>query len=233
MAHNNETICLVWCDPGTVDALFTVTAVTAFARAEEVGYPLVDFLRAFGNQIGKQRQQIMDTWYDTTNHDWMLWIDSDIVATPEDIKMLWDAADKDIAPIVTGIYFISQEPEKSMMKPMPAIFTEADDGLLKHETNLTGGIEPIDVAGMGFVLIHRSVVTRLRKAFPGVSVFIEEKEAGKRFQGEDVKFFRHVKKAGIPVFAHTGVFVKHMKRFVYDVDFYRFFWGDLANKKEI
>ena len=221
MEHNNETICLLWCDPGTVDSLFTVSLVKAFANKS---YPLVDFLRSFGNQIGKQRQQLLDLWYDKTSYDWVLWVDSDIVFEPEHIESLWSVANKDTAPVVTGVYFISQEPEKPMMAPMPAIFTEAEDGLIKSVMALDGTVQPIDVAGMGFVLMHRSVVSTLRTAFPEVSVFIEEKEPGQRFQGEDVKFFRHLKKAGIPVVAHTGVLVQHMKRFIFDVKFFEHYW---------
>jgi len=33
-----------------------------------------------------------------------------------------------------------------------------------------------------------------------------------------------MKEAGVPLHAHTGATVKHMKRFAFDEEFYKLFW---------
>jgi len=82
----------------------------------------------------------------------------------------------------------------------------------------------VDCAGMGLVLMHRSVVTKLREKYPDQSVFAEIEGLGVKFVSEDIVFFRKLKEAGIPVYAHTGARVKHMKRFSLDENYYVNYW---------
>jgi hypothetical protein len=43
-----------------------------------------------------------------------------------------------------------------------------------------------------------------------------------------------MKEAGVPLHAHTGATVKHMKRFSFDEQFYKLFWVThvIADEKE-
>jgi hypothetical protein len=52
------------------------------------------------------------------------------------------------------------------------------------------------------------------------------------FIGEDIIFFRRMKDAGVPLHAHTGAVVKHIKRFSLDYDYYALYWAHehLKNK---
>jgi len=222
MHSKNETVALGWCDNGMVDGKFAEGVMFTMLHEKNL---IVDTVRAQGNQIARQRQSLMDEWYKLNSTEWLLWVDSDIVLTPDVFKMLWDTADKLTKPIVTGTYFISKENEQSMMAPFPCLFTESEDEWnLKYVHPLPDNkVIKVDCAGMGLVLMHRNVVTTLRKKFPGESVFAETLLADK-FTGEDIAFFRHVKQAGIPVYAHTGATVKHMKRFALDENYYHNFW---------
>jgi hypothetical protein len=42
-----------------------------------------------------------------------------------------------------------------------------------------------------------------------------------------------MKEAGIPLYAHTGALVRHMKRFSLDADYYGLFWSWQALKNQI
>jgi hypothetical protein len=44
-----------------------------------------------------------------------LWIDSDISLSIDIFKKVWDTADKDLKPIVSGIYFISKSKDDELM----------------------------------------------------------------------------------------------------------------------
>ena len=52
------------------------------------------------------------------------------------------------------------------------------------------------------------------------------------FIGEDIQFFMKMKEAGIPLHAHTGATVKHMKRFAFDEEFYKLYWITMLNAEE-
>jgi GT2 family glycosyltransferase len=222
MHSKNEAVALGWCDNGMADGKFAEGITITMLQYPDL---ITGVVRAQGNQIARQRQTLMDEWYTRNDTDWLLWVDSDIVLTPQVFKTLWDVADKATKPIVVGTYFISKESEQSMMAVFPCLFTDTDDEWnLKYVHPLPDNqVVKVDAAGMGLTLMHRSVVTRLREKFPDESVFTEILMPDK-FVGEDIAFFRHVKQVGIPVYAHTGATVKHMKRFALDENYYHNFW---------
>lgn len=236
MAHTNkETLSIIWCDNGTTDGKFTEGLVYSIITASGNGVPINNAIRVQGNQIARQRQAAIEMW-GKVGTDWALWVDSDIVLTKEHLKTLWDTADKIARPIVCGVYFISKEMESSLMKPMPCVFNETGN---EYEINYLhplplNQIVKIDNAGMGLVLMHKSVLTKLNEKFPDNFLFGENNEKGEKFIGEDISFFRKVKAAGIPVHVHTGVTAQHIKRFSVDIAYYNLFWAayEAAERRE-
>jgi hypothetical protein len=227
MAHSsNETLSIGWCDNGMVDGKFTeglmYTTITAPTRKLAVN----NAIRVQGNQIGRQRQALLDMWYDQVKTDWLLWVDSDIVLTLDVLEMLWKTADKIARPVVSGVYFISKQMESSLMQPMPALFNETGDEFQIRYLHPLPASEVVEVdnAGLGLTMMHRSVVPLLRQKFPNESMFAEIENLGDKFVGEDIVFFRKLKAAGVKVHAHTGARVKHMKRFAYDDNYYALYW---------
>ena len=228
MAHSsNETLSIGWCDNGMVDGKFAeglmYTTITAPTRKLGVH----NAIRVQGNQIGRQRQALLDMWYDNVKTDWLLWVDSDIVLTLDVLEMLWKTADKATRPVVSGVYFISKQMESSLMQPMPALFNETGNEFnIRYIHPLPANeIIEVDNAGLGLTLMHRSVVPHLRQKFPDESMFAEVENLGEKFIGEDIVFFRKLKAAGVKVHAHTGARVKHMKRFAYDENYYSLYWS--------
>jgi hypothetical protein len=125
-----------------------------------------------------------------------------------------------------GVYFISKQLEGSLPQPMPCIFNETENEYeIKYVHPLpVNQILKVDNAGMGLVLMHKSVLTALNEKFPGDFWFGENGERGEKFIGEDIAFFRKVRKSGMSIHAHTGVIAKHMKRFAFDGPFYNLYW---------
>ena len=192
------------------------------------GVEVVTTLRSQGNQIARQRDRVINHWYEGNKSDWLLWVDSDVVISPEKFKLLWDAKDAVERPIITGVYFTTDHPEEPLMDPQPTLFWF----VAKGETIGIQRVHPlpkdkllkVGAAGMGFVLMHRSVVDRIREVTPDVPLF-SDLGHGKNFMGEDIYFFALCDKADIPVYAHTDATVPHMKRFSFDVHYYDALYG--------
>ena len=233
MPHSSkETVALAWCDGGLVDGRFMDGLLLAIMNAPKIGMRVVNKIRVNGNQIGRQRQVLFDNWADVTKTDWLLWIDSDIVVTPDSLKLLWDSADKVSRPVVSGTYFVSKENEKSLMQPFPALFKE---GTNKHELQIIHPLPQnelikVDSAGFGFLLMHKSIVPKLREVSPNYSLFAEEEGVGDKYISEDIVFFRKLKATGIDLYAHTGAVVQHMKRFSLDINYYNLYWNGLQKE---
>jgi len=183
-------------------------------------------LRSQGNQIARQRETVINYWYEQNKADWLLWVDSDVVISPEGFLKLWNQKDKDERPIMTGVYFTTDNPEEPLMVPMPTIFNfivgdgdEGGFGLTRVHPLPKDKLIQVSAAGMGYVLMHRSVVDRIRKELPDAQFFMEMGR-GAKFIGEDIYFFALCEKAGVPLWCDTSVTAPHMKRFSFDEHYY-------------
>ena len=227
-----ESVSIAWCDNGIVDGKFMQGVVDVLLRS---GITFDTSLRSQGNQIARQREKVINYWYEQNKTDWLLWVDSDVVISPEKFKLLWDNKDAAERPIVSGVYFTTDTPEEPLMIPLPTIyqFGEADGvvGIQRIHPMPENKLIKIGASGMGFVLMHRSVVERIRAVLPDAPLFAEV-ATGDSFMGEDIYFYAVCDKAEIPVYCHTGAVVPHMKRFSFDEHYYKaFFGGNQAQKK--
>jgi hypothetical protein len=87
---------------------------------------------------------------------------------------------------------------------------------------------------MGLTVMHRDVVTKLRKEYGKEnSFFAENNMVGDKFIGEDIAFFRKCKNIDIPLYAHTGAIAKHLKRVAWDLDYYKLYWNQEKHQEKI
>jgi len=220
----NNDILVCWCDNGTTDGKFTEGLVYSILTSK---VPIKSAMRVQGNQIGRQRQNAFDYWLDHTDFPWILWVDSDIVLTEEALRLVWNEADPTTKPVVSGTYFVSKENEQSLMTPFPALFqwTEDDFTIAYAHPLPANALIKVGAAGFGFVLMHRNAANKMRKVH-GKVPFFNETGVGQQFVSEDINFFRMMSKAEVPLYAHTGAVVQHMKRFSFDLEFYKLYWNN-------
>jgi hypothetical protein len=234
MIKSNEKITIGWCDNGTTEGKFTEGLMAVALSSASTGFPISSSLRVQGNQIARQRQSLIDYWYDNIKTDWLFWVDSDILLTLDIWYQICSTADKKTHPMVSGVYFIAKEEDGSLPVTLPCIFDDIDEFSVKYYHPLpVNQIIKVDCAGMGLIVIHRDVVTKLRKKYGNeVSFFAENDQKNDKFIGEDIAFFRKCKKAGIPLHAHTGAIAKHFKRVAWDIDYYQLYWNQGKYQEE-
>ena len=186
MGQKQETVSLAWCDNGNVDGMFMLGVTDVLLQS---GIKFESTIRSGGNQIARQRDRLINHWYNSNKAEWLLWVDSDVVITPETFMKLWMAKDKMFKPMITGVYFTSDNPEEPLMIPMPTIykFENTEESVVSkriHPMPVDQLIQ-IDAAGMGFILMHRSVVKRIKDEMGDVRLFAELGK-GDSFLGEDI-----------------------------------------------
>ena len=226
-----ETVSIAWCDNGMVDGKFMQGVTDVMLHS---GVKFATTLRSQGNQIARQRDKVINYWYDNNKSDWLFWVDSDVVVSPDTFNILWESKDAKERPIVSGVYFTTDQPEESLMTPLPTLFnfinTEESVGVARIHPMPKNQLIKIGAAGMGFVLMHRSVVDKIREVIPEGPLFSDIGH-GKNFLGEDIYFFALCDKAEVPVYAHTGATAPHMKRFSFDEHYYNAFMGAPAEEQ--
>ena len=131
--------------------------------------------------------------------------------------------------MITGVYFTTDNPEEPLMVPMPTVFSFVNDneggfGLARVHPLPVNELIKVDAAGMGFILMHRSIVPKVREVAPDGQLFMEMGR-GSKFIGEDIFFFALCDKAEVPLHCHTGATAPHMKRFSFDEHYYQAFFG--------
>jgi hypothetical protein len=228
MAHDkDEKMAIAYCSNGTVDEIFLDSILSSCMQLISENFPIVGRLKAIGNQISRQREYLLSTWEKEKSVDWLLWVDTDIEFKPKDIKALWDLADKDTKPIVSGVYFISYDMQNSLPSPVPALYINGrEDGGAEVVHPLPSDLEEmqVDSAGFGFLLMHRSVIEKLREKCKEVSPFSEINGSNGHFLSEDMSFFKNIKELEIPVYVSLKTRVSHIKRFPLDENYYNVFW---------
>lgn len=228
-----DSVAIVWCDNGMVDGKFMQGVTDVILKS---GVKFEATLRSQGNQIARQRQTVVDYWYDKTDYEWLLWVDSDVVISPDKFKLLWDNKDVEKRPMITGVYFTTDNPEEPLMIPMPTVFSFVNDneggfGLSRIHPLPENQLIKVDAAGMGFILMHRSVIEKARAVSPEGQIFMEMGR-GTKFIGEDIFFFALCDKAEVPLYCHTGATAPHMKRFSLDEHYYKAFFGGPKPEKK-
>ena len=226
----NESITIGWCDGGMVEGRFMSGIANTILDSKKMNINIENTIRVNGNQIARQRQSLWDFWADSSTTEWLLWVDSDIILTSTVLKMLWDVADKKTKPVVSGLYFVSSQNEQSLMEPVPSLYMETGDPfrtqvLLPFPQNQ---VIPVDLAGFGLMLMHRSIIEPVKQVAGELSVFGENQQAKDKFISEDISFCRNLKKAGIQLYAHTGAHVQHMKTFSFDMNYYNVYWNGIS-----
>ena len=126
------------------------------------------------------------------------------------------------------------QPNQPLMMPAPCLFTVNEQGTFDFVKEIPD--EPtlfkVDAAGFGFVLIHKSVVPLLKEKYPSGIVFDVSVTPDRQYTGEDISFFKKCLEVGVPVHAHTGAQVTHIKRFVFDKNYSNLWWNVVAPEIE-
>ena len=149
------------CDPGTVNGAFAYRLIQlAQARSARLG----PFVRVKGSGLlSKQRNRVVKQFLDGTKSDWLLLIDSDEQLTLEAFDKLLETAHDKERPVVAGLVFAGFGIEGAPYpKPVPAIFQDAPEGFLPLYKYDKDSVFEIDAAGTGCLLIHRSVLEKMR-----------------------------------------------------------------------
>ncbi len=116
---------------------------------------LLNISVASGMAIDHNRNQVADEFL-RSDAEWLFWMDADNVYPLGALPRLLATEKK----LVTGIYFTKEE------NPHPVVYNRVISGQYKAiEDWNRGELLPIDMAGMGMCLTHRSVFEDIKKNY--------------------------------------------------------------------
>ena len=207
------------CDPGTVNGAFAYRLIQlAQARSARLG----PFVSVKGSGLlSKQRNRVVKQFLDGTKSDWLLLIDSDEQLSLEAFDKLLETAHDKERPVVAGLVFAGFGIEGAPYpKPVPAIFQDAPEGFLPLYKYDKDSVFEIDAAGTGCLLIHRSVLEKMRETADknqGTDwCWFWDGPLDGNWIGEDLLFCRRIRALGFPIYVNTGAILPHQKSYWLD-----------------
>ena len=208
-----------WLDPGFVDGRWTADLLR-LARSR--GSLLHDstIRIACNGLLSRGRNELVKTFLDRTDAAWLLMLDTDHQLPVAAFDKVIAAAHDVERPVVSGLYFAAY-PGDPYPTPVPTIYRVADGGghdpIRDYPRN---SVIPVDAAGGGFLLIHRSAVEAIRESVDGPlrdwCWFADGATPHGTWMSEDLTFCARLRAAGIPLHAHTGAVFPHHKTYWLD-----------------
>lgn len=176
------------------------------------------------------RNQAVHEFLDDYDADWLFWLDTDMGFQPDALELLLEAADPAERPIVGGLCFAQREDEPDGMggwrtQPTPTIYDwiTLDDpagpqsGYAVRWDYPLGTVTQCAATGSACILIHRSVLEKMRDAFASGTIRPAwydrlPNPSTQQLLSEDLSFCARAGALGFPVFIDTRVKTSHYKR---------------------
>lgn len=177
-------------------------------------------MRCSVGMVAHVRNYAARLFLDKTPHEWLLFIDTDMGFAPDAAHRLLEVADPTGRPVVGALCFALMEAQYDGMggwrrRIVPTMYgigtTEGGEasfchfGDYDHDT-----VTPVAATGGAFLLIHRTVLEKLR-AEHGDHWFDQMYDHAGDIIGEDIAFCARAGALKVPVHVHTGVKTTHHK----------------------
>lgn len=192
------------------------------------GGPLL--LPASPNTLPDMRNQACALLLDETEAEWLWFVDSDMGFHETALYELLAAADPAERPVVGALCFGMKQAEPDgiggwVTHPFPTVYdwTENEAGKWGFSLRYGYAIDTVTRAaatGAACLLIHRSVLQRLREQHGDTWFDRAVMEPGEGLMGEDIAFCARLGRSGIPIYVHTGVKTTHLKAVWVGEDYY-------------
>lgn len=189
---------------GRPDALFftcwTRLVTSGLRRGDAVIAPAIEVPHHFGANI------IAGEFLKNTEADSLLFIDDDMVFERDDLSRLRDDAEGQEYDIISGLYCTRRPPHAPIVIRERATPDERGSMFDSRKELINGHVVPVDVVGLAFTMIRRSVFEAVAAANPKALLFFHWGSDG---CGEDTYFCRMARAVGARIGVHTGLIIGH------------------------
>lgn len=234
---DKEGVVLAWISPGHIHHWFSESLLRTLEDGAWNGQRIT---LVSGPRIAEARSQVFDHFLAMDHKpEWIFLLDADMSFPGGTLRTLLSAANPKTRPIMGGLCYAGGH---SAIFPTIYETIEIDDGvpgpsLVSDRQRIKEMIDaqaPVKVAATGAacLLVHRSVVIRMRKPHPvGFGTyadgrpnpypwFVEGQHINGKAIGEDVAFTWRANLLGFGVYVHTGVEIDHWKERPLNTDLY-------------
>lgn len=158
------------------------------------------------------RNVIAEGFINYFKDDWLLFLDSDIEVTLEEIYDLYDIAVSNNLDVIGGIYFYSRGHRSMDLRPAVQIKLSNGKKTDLIDIDFNKDYFKVDSMGTGMMLISRKALQQSYKIDGnGIPYWFKTYDEYGTFIAEDVYFCNTLKESGIDVYACPKVTPRHIK----------------------
>jgi hypothetical protein len=211
-----DKVSIGWLDPGHVDAMFMLSVAGVYQQRAERIDALIRVQA--GGLLSRGRNELVARFMQSSTAEWLLMVDADEQLPLETFDKLVEAVHDKDRPIMAGLYF-GAWPGEFYPTACPLIFrrVEGTTRFLPITDYPTDKVIPIDTAGTGCLLIHRSVFEAFQadaSEHEGKSwCWFRDMPVNGDWFSEDHYFCSRAGELGFKLHAHTGATLPHHKSF--------------------
>jgi glycosyltransferase involved in cell wall biosynthesis len=178
-------------------------------------------IRGGTDGLAHARNEAVKVYLGGDRADWLWWVDTDMGFLPDTVDRLLEAADPIERPVVGALCFANYEIDNdgmggrySVAAPVIMHWTHdgAEAGFNFRWNYPRDTLVRCDATGSACVLIHRSVLERVRDEYGEQWYSRARNPSTGELVGEDFSFCARLMALQIPVHVHTGVPTTHAKR---------------------
>lgn len=215
------SVLLAYCHPDEVAHCFFRSTIETFAFDSLSGAKRIDPAQPYKgmfvstNRLTQSRNDLVTHFLDNTGAEWLWWADTDMGWQHDAMHRLLEVAHPTERPIVGGLCFSFKnaphaDAQNGVFKvAIPTIYTWADNGATPFLDYPVNTVVKCDATGSAFILIHRSVLERMRDEFGTWYDHVPTPDGGQL--GEDLSFCARAGNLGYPIYVDTSVRVTHYK----------------------
>lgn len=184
-----------------------------------------------GANITTARNAQVRWFLDHTQAEWLWIVDSDMQFPPDTLERLCASAHDRTHRIVGGLCFaLLTDPRSGHDYPAPTLYLLSDTPgeMLRLWDWPPGQLCEVDATGAACLLVHRSVLEKMRDANDGPWHWFREHVAEGRPISEDITFCLRARSLGYSVWVDTSVQIDHMKLLPVNAALYQMFRGSQA-----
>jgi GT2 family glycosyltransferase len=166
--------------------------------------------------VTNARNEIVRSFLDSHDADWLWFLDTDMTFEPDILDRMIESAHPRDRPILGALCFSLQEGYRAC----PTIYVPREDNRVGRLFDYPKDTLVRALTGAGCLLIHRSVLEKMREKYPPPYEWFQEASLGGLPVGEDITFCIRAEAAGIPVHVDTSIKCGHEKPFIVDEAMY-------------
>ncbi len=193
------------------------------SRDSANGSPAVaeSIIHTWGPYLDDGRNMVTQAFLEGSECDILLFVDSDISWTNDDIREIESAIHPEVSPVVGGLYYsgFSGVHQKLFgIAPVayrwgtkdnnPSLVQLDEESLTDTDSN---GLVKVAAIGTGFLGIHRDLLMQMGEWYGTPQPWFAEEDFYNVHHGEDFTFCLRLADHGVPVYLKPSVRVKHHK----------------------